>query len=126
MYQQAAQAYRQANKTVANPRDLESGLLLRAAARLQAISDDWTRQDKELDQALTFNRKLWTILVSFATGETSELPHDLQENIANLATFIFKRTMDTMIEPTPEKLTDRKSTRLNSSHNSESRMPSSA
>lgn len=105
MYQQAAQAYRQANKTVTNPRDLESGLLLRAAARLQAISDDWTKQEKDLDPALTFNRKLWTILVSFATSENSELPHDLQENIANLATFIFKRTMDTMIDPTPEKLT---------------------
>ena len=104
MYQQAAQAYRQANKTVANPRDLESGLLLRAAARLQAIADDWAKNEKDLDQALTFNRKLWTILVSFATGENSELPHDLKENIANLATFIFKRTMETLIEPAPEKL----------------------
>lgn len=104
MYQQAAHAYRQANRTVTNPRDLESGLLLRAAARLQAISDDWTSSERDLDQALTFNRKLWTILVSFATGETSELPPDLQNNIANLATFIFKRTMDTMIEPKPEKL----------------------
>lgn len=104
-HQQAAQAYRQATKTVTNPRDLESGLLLRAAARFQAIADDWSANEGDLDQALTFNRKLWTILVSFAAGETSELPLDLQENIANLATFIFKRTMDTMIEPTPEKLT---------------------
>ena len=104
MYQQAAQAYRQASRTVTNPRDLESGLLLRAAARFQAISDDWVSQEKDLDRALDFNRRLWTILVSFATGETSELPRELQENIANLATFIFKRTMDTMIEPTPEKL----------------------
>ena len=104
MYQQAAQAYRQTNRTVANPRDLESGLLLRAAARFQAITDDWAANEKDLDPALTFNRKLWTILVSFATGESSELPHELQENIANLATFIFKRTMDTMIDPTPEKL----------------------
>lgn len=104
MYQQAVQAYRQANRTVTNPRDLESGLLLRAAARLQAISDDWVSGEKDLDQALTFNRKLWTILVSFATGEASELPHDLQENVANLAAFVFKRTIDTMIDPTPEKL----------------------
>ena len=104
MYQQAANAYRQANKTVTNPRDLESGLLLRAAARLQAISDDWASADRDLDHALAFNRKLWIILVSFATGDASELPRDLQENIANLAAFIFKRTMDTMIDPTPEKL----------------------
>ena len=78
MYQQAAQAYRQATKTVTNPRDLESGLLLRAAARLQAISEDWVSQEKDLDQALTFNRKLWTILIDLilrhAGRDSTRLP----------------------------------------------------
>ena len=42
--QHAAQAYGKVAKQTASPRDLEADLLLKAAARLQAISDDWDRQ----------------------------------------------------------------------------------
>ena len=37
---------------------------MKAATRLQVITDDWDSRDKDLDEALTYNRKLWTILVS--------------------------------------------------------------
>ena len=38
--QQAAQAYGAVAKQIANPRDLESSLLLKAASRLQLIHDN--------------------------------------------------------------------------------------
>jgi len=65
---QATRAYGAiANKT-ANPRELEADLLLSAAARLQAIRDGWNDKNPELDGALLFNRKLWSIFVTSATS----------------------------------------------------------
>ena len=41
--QNAALAYGTVAKQIANPRELEADLLLKAAARLQAIRDAWDR-----------------------------------------------------------------------------------
>ena len=71
---QATRAYgATANKT-SNPRELEADLLLNAAARLQAIRDGWTDKSPELDAALLFNRKLWSIFVPSATSPENPLP----------------------------------------------------
>ncbi|HEX2726288.1 MAG TPA: flagellar biosynthesis regulator FlaF [Beijerinckiaceae bacterium] len=87
-----------------SPRELEANVLIKAASRLQAIRDDWDGRRAELDDALTFNRKLWTILVTSATDAENPLPAAIKNNIANLAIFIFNRTMAVMTEPAPEKL----------------------
>ena len=87
-----------------SPRELEANVLIKAASRLQAIRDDWDGRRAELDDALTFNRKLWTILVTSATDAENPLPQEIKNNIATLALFIFNRTMAVMAEPTPEKL----------------------
>ncbi len=39
----ATDAYRTVAKEIASPRELEASLLLKAAARLQAVSDGWER-----------------------------------------------------------------------------------
>jgi flagellar biosynthesis activator protein FlaF len=87
-----------------SPRELEASVLLKAASRLQAVRDDWNGRRGELDDALTFNRKLWTILVTSATDADNPLPPAIKTNIANLAIFVFERTITVMIEPAPEKL----------------------
>jgi flagellar protein FlaF len=69
------------------------------------IRDDWNGRRAELFDALIQNQKLWTILVTSATEAANPLPQDLKNNIANLALFIFNRTMAVMTEPAPEKLT---------------------
>ena len=66
--QRAAQAYGAVAKQTANPRELEADLLLSAAARLQAIHDGWDAKFPELDAALVYNRKLWSIFVTSATS----------------------------------------------------------
>ena len=48
--QNAAQAYGAVAKQIANPRELEADLLLKAAARLQAIHDAWDGKRAELDE----------------------------------------------------------------------------
>jgi flagellar protein FlaF len=69
------------------------------------IRDDWNGRRAELFDALIHNQKLWTILVTSATDAENPLPRDVKNNIANLALFVFNRTMAVMTEPAPEKLT---------------------
>ena len=60
-------AYAAAAKTaqaVVSPRELEAALLVKAATRLQIVVDDWDQRANELDDALSYNRRLWTLLVS--------------------------------------------------------------
>ena len=102
--QQAASAYAKVAQATQSPRELEANVLLKAATRLQAIREDWHGRRAELDEALTFNRKLWTILVTSATDAESALPQAIKSNIATLAMFVFERTVTIMLEPGPEKL----------------------
>lgn len=102
---QAAQAYARVSQTAQSPRELEATVLMKAATRLQAIKDDWAGKQADLDEALTYNRKLWTVLVSSVLREDNPLPMMIKQNIANLSLFIFNRTMQLTAEPAPEKLT---------------------
>ncbi|WP_082827035.1 MULTISPECIES: flagellar biosynthesis regulator FlaF [unclassified Pseudovibrio] len=107
MYQQATQAYQQSANTSASadPRALEAEALMKAAARLSVLQREWdTVSREERNETLIFNRTLWTIFVTEATAEYSELPLELQNNIANLALFMFNRTMEMMGGAEPEAL----------------------
>src|SRR5919202_2258541 len=101
--QPAASAYSKIAQATQSPRELEATILMKAATRLQAIREDWDGRRAELDEALTFNRKLWTILVTSATDADNPLPQAIKNNIANLAMFVFERTVTLMLEPKPEK-----------------------
>lgn len=79
-------------------------MLMKAATRLQGVRDDWSGRHAEIGPALTYNRKLWTILVTAATNPDHPLPDAVRQNIANLAMFIFRHTMAVLAEPAPEKL----------------------
>jgi flagellar biosynthesis activator protein FlaF len=91
-------------KATQSPRELEASILLRAASRLEAVREDWQGRRSDLDEALTYNRKLWTILVTSVTDADNPLPLAIKNNIANLAIFVFERTITVMTEPAPEKL----------------------
>jgi flagellar protein FlaF len=86
------------------PRQLEAHLLLKAAAQLQSFKENWSFDAEAVSEALTLNRKLWTILGTSATEESNPLPLEIKENIANLTVFVLQRTLDIMEDPTPEKL----------------------
>jgi flagellar protein FlaF len=91
-------------KEIASPRDLEAQLLLKAAARLQAVSDGWETDKSDLDDALTYNRKLWTFFLDAVTSSDSPLPLEIRENVANLGVFILKQTFAVMADPRREAL----------------------
>ncbi|MET3891555.1 flagellar protein FlaF [Bosea sp. OAE506] len=93
-----------ATQAVVSPRELEASLLIKAASRLQAIADDWSLADRDLDEALNYNRKLWTLLVSAVIAEDNPLPVGIKTNILGLANFIFNQTFTVAANPTREGL----------------------
>jgi len=79
---------------------------MKAAARLQLIKDEWDQSSlEEVDEALTYNRKLWTVLTTSATSAESQLPQDIKNNIGSLGMFVFKQTVAVMTTSEPAKLT---------------------
>lgn len=103
MHQQGALAYQQTTKVVENPRERESALLMKAAAGLQKVKDEWaTSTMEELRAALNFNRKLWTIFMSAVTQPDSPLPQEIRQNIANLGMFVMNQTREILYEGTPQ------------------------
>ena len=102
--QRAAQTYGAVAKQTANPRELEADLLLSAAARLQAIHDGWESRRPELDAALVYNRKLWSIFVTSATSVENPLPAPIRQNVANLGLFVMNQTMAMTTDPQREQL----------------------
>lgn len=101
---QAANAYSKVAQTTQSPRELEAAILMKAATRLQAIRADWADKRPELFDALTYNRKVWTILVTSATEDTNPLPLAVKQNVANLGIFVFNHTLEVMSAPAPERL----------------------
>jgi flagellar protein FlaF len=102
--QNATKAYGAVALQTANPRELEVQLLLRAASRLQAVHDDWERERSGLDQALYYNRKLWTIFLTSVTSGDNPLPAEIRQNVANLGLFVLNQTLSVMGNPQRERL----------------------
>jgi len=97
-------AYQRTTKAVESPREREAALLIKAAASLQHIRDTWPSHNDELGDALTFNRKLWTIFMTSVTRDDNPLPREVRQNIANLGLFIMNQTREILSEPEQRKL----------------------
>ena len=105
----AAQAYGNVAKQTSSPRELEANLLLQAASRLQTIQDSWDRNSgdphgPQLEEALLYNRKLWTVFLTTATDGANPLPAAIRQNVANIGIFVMKQTLTAMGDPSPEQL----------------------
>ena len=75
MHQAQHKLTEKSRKQTASPRDLEADLLLKAAARLQAISDDWdTQGSAKSTERCCYNRRLWSIFVTSVTDRTIRCP----------------------------------------------------
>ena len=95
----AMNAYAKTAQSGTTPRQLEAALLMKSASRLKAVQEKWEVDRSDLDPAVVYNRKLWTILATSATDADSQLPEDLKKNIALIAIFIFNRSLDLIVEP---------------------------
>jgi flagellar biosynthesis activator protein FlaF len=100
----ATKTYGNVSKQTASPRELEALLLLKAASQLQAIRDAWQEKGQGLDDALLYNRKLWTIFLSSVTTPGNPLPTSIRENVANLGLFVMNQTVSITADRRPERL----------------------
>lgn len=100
----AAQAYARTSQTTASPREIEAQALLKAARQLQEVQTNWNGPDRNLHNALMFNRRLWSIFLTEA--EANENPNSLEvrQNIANIGIFVLKQTIEMQMDPHPSKL----------------------
>lgn len=100
----AHKAYATVAKETASPRELEATLLLKAASKLQSAYDCWSQESQELDDALLYNRRLWTIFLESVTSNDSPLPVETRQNIANLGIFIMNETLTLMNDPQRDRV----------------------
>ena len=100
----AAQTYARNSQTTASPREIEAQALLKAARQLQDVVENWSGPGSRLNSAITFNRKLWSIFMSDAINDENPLAVEIRQNIANIAVFVMKQTVEMQLNPDPEKL----------------------
>lgn len=89
----AAQTYARTAQKTGHPRELEAQLLMRAAAKLQAVKDGDPDQDGDVVSALRYNRRLWLVFASSIGKPENPLPREIKQNVANLANFIINHSM---------------------------------
>ncbi|MCA1458358.1 flagellar biosynthesis regulator FlaF [Bradyrhizobium sp. BRP22] len=100
----AAQAYARTSTTTASPREIEAQALLKAARQLQEVQTNWNGPDKAMQNALLFNRRLWSIFMSAAQANDNPQPLEVRQNITNIGVFVMKQTVEMQINPDPAKL----------------------
>ena len=57
-----------------------------------------------MQNALLFNRRLWSIFMSAGTADENPQPIEVRQNIANIGIFVMKQTVDMQLNPDPAKL----------------------
>ena len=100
----AAQAYARVANTTSSPRDIEAQALLTAANKLQAVMTNVDATYAQTFEALTFNRKLWSIFLSSVTSSDHPLPVAIRQNVANLGLFVMNQTVSMIAKPQREHL----------------------
>jgi flagellar biosynthesis repressor protein FlbT len=102
----ATKAYAKTAKETQSPRELEANLLLKAAAKLQAVHEAWKdRKPKGLNDALLYNRRLWTVFIDAVTQDDNKLPVAVRKNITQLGMHVLRETFALMTNPQREQLT---------------------
>jgi len=106
VYNHAVNAYKQVDKKTISGRETEARVLTEAALKLKKCQENWGSPDlnTELDQALRYNQKIWSLFQGELEREDNPLPGKLKIDILRLAAFIDKRIFEVMAFPSPEKL----------------------
>lgn len=89
----------------AAPREIQAHLLLEAALRLQAVQTRWDNSKGDVDEALSYNRRLWSDFLDCVGDSRPSLPHEVRHSIASLGLFVENQTIAIAADPRPERLT---------------------
>ena len=106
MYRSPVEAYENVNKTTASGREIEAAVLTKAAKKLKECQQNWDAPDRteQLDQAIRYNQRIWSIIQAELDKEENPLPDQIKVNLLRLSTYIDQRSLDIMAYPKREKL----------------------
>jgi flagellar protein FlaF len=106
MQMQALKAYENVSRATMSGRESEAAVLSKAARKLKECQENWHApgHDQQLEAALKYNQRIWSIFQSELSREDHELPKKLRTDILRLAAFVDRRLFDTLAFPEPEKL----------------------
>jgi flagellar biosynthesis activator protein FlaF len=102
--QPGIQAYAKTQSLALSQRELEARALLKSASKLQALKENWDPSIASIEDALSHNRKVWTLFLAAATDEECTLPPEARSNMIGLARFVVNQCMRILFDPKPEKL----------------------
>jgi flagellar protein FlaF len=99
-------AYEKVRKQTVSGREIEASVLEKGAIRLRRCQENWkpNQFDRELDEALRFNQRLWDIFNSDWQNPQNTLPKEIRQDLLSLSVFVRKTTLDVMADPDPRKL----------------------
>jgi flagellar protein FlaF len=106
MYANPLQAYENVDKQTMSGREIEASVLKKAARKLRDCQNNWDSSDRDqnLEDALKFNQRIWSIFQSELSRGDNPLPQKLRMDILRLSAFVDRRIFETMAEPSPDKL----------------------
>jgi flagellar protein FlaF len=101
------EAYESVNKSTLSGREIEAAVLTKAARKLKVCQDNWDADDRQanLDLALKFNQRIWSIFQGELAREDNPLPRKIKVDLLSLSAFIDRRIFEIIANPAPEKLT---------------------
>ncbi len=107
MNSNALRAYDQVSRTTLSGPEIEAAALTKAAIKLKSCQDNWHAdgRDSELDNALKFNQRMWSIFQGELEREDNPLQKEVRRDVLRLSAFVDKRILEIMAYPDPEKLT---------------------
>jgi flagellar biosynthesis activator protein FlaF len=68
------------------------------------VHESWPEKPAGLNEALTYNRKLWTVFIDAVMKDDNRLPVAVRQNIANLGMFVMGETFSLMTRPQRDHL----------------------
>lgn len=99
-------AYEKVRKQTVSGREIEASVLEKGAIRLRRCQENWkaNRFDRDLDEALRFNQRVWDIFNSDWQSPNNKLPREIRQDLLSLSVFVRKTTLDVMAYPEARKL----------------------
>lgn len=112
MNQDAYNQYRQSSydqvPEPGNPTYTEAWALVEAARRMALPLEhgDWDSEENNIRvrDSLRLNWRLWTVFQTELSLEDGHVPAEIRESMLSLCNFVDKHTVDTINDPTPEKI----------------------
>jgi flagellar protein FlaF len=105
VYSNTLKNYQDIEKATLSGRETEARVLTKAAQKLQDCQRRWHEGHfEELDAALKFNQKVWSVFQGELSSTENPLPTQIKQDLLRLAGFIDRRIFETMASPSSDKL----------------------